>query len=83
MADTFKLPRRLYLTADEQHVVEEGDVRARSLLGPEGEPIPIQLAIRLGLVTPEGAEVKEREPAETKEVYPDKTKRSKAPVKKK
>jgi hypothetical protein len=42
--------RRLYLTADEQTLVEAGDERARFLLSPAGGAIPGPEVDRLGLV---------------------------------
>lgn len=44
-----KLDRPLYLTEDRNEVVEEGDERARYVLGGEGSEIPDDEAKRLGL----------------------------------
>jgi hypothetical protein len=46
----FKLDRPLYLTEDKKEVVEEGDPRARYVLGVEGSEIPDELAEELGLL---------------------------------
>jgi hypothetical protein len=47
----WQAPERLWLTADREHVVKDGDPAARYLLtGGEGDEIPRDEAIRLGLV---------------------------------
>lgn len=46
--------RRLFLAADEQTVVEEGDERARFLLAGPGGNIDAQHAARLGLSVVDG-----------------------------
>lgn len=66
----FTSDRRLYLTADDT-VVEEGDVRAVSLLIGEGGTIDAATAKRYGLVKPaEDAEpeVKAKAPTDNKAV---------------
>lgn len=44
-----RLDRRLWLTADKDRVVEDGDPEAAFLLGTEGKEIPDSEAERLGL----------------------------------
>ena len=45
--------RRLYLTADRQRIVEHGDVAAASLYAAPGHHIPMESALRFGLVEAE------------------------------
>ena len=46
-----KLDRTLWLTADRNEVVEDGDARAAFLLGTAGKEIPDAEAERLGLTS--------------------------------
>lgn len=56
---------RLYLTADD-HVVEEGDPRAHSLLVRAGGTLPFQTAAKYGLVNAEeGGKALDGPPADT------------------
>ena len=61
-----KADRRLYLTADRQRVVEEGDAEAAFLLVPEGEEIPEDEVERLGLKERAKPHDKARKPGGTK-----------------
>lgn len=63
-----KLDRTLYLTADQDTAVEEGDPRAAFLLGREGKEIPDDEAERLGVKpAKKAAEPKAAEPATNKQ----------------
>lgn len=53
----FVLDRPLYLTEDKKTVVEEGDPRARFVLGVAGSEIPDEQAKELGLLKAPAAEV--------------------------
>ncbi len=44
-----ELDRRLWLTADKESVVEDGDPKAAFLLGNEGTEVPDDEAKRLGV----------------------------------
>lgn len=44
-----ELDRRLWLTADREEVVEDGDPKAAFLLGNEGTEVPDEEAKRLGV----------------------------------
>lgn len=44
------LDRKLWLTEDREHVVEDGDEKARFLLGVEGDQLSLEEARRLDLV---------------------------------
>lgn len=69
----FTLDRKLWLAADLQTVVEDGDSAARSLLGTPGKRIPLRDAIRFGL-TEDAAAVKQAKPASNKQAKPAATK---------
>jgi len=70
-------PRRLFLTADRERVVEDGDVEARFLLVGKGGEMPMAEAERYGLLKPK-AEVKAVEgPPEDKAMPPPKNKAAK------
>lgn len=43
--------RKLWLTADRERVVEDGDPEARFLLAAPGRAVPEEQAVRLGLLT--------------------------------
>lgn len=43
--------RKLWLTADRDRVVEDGDPEARFLLAAPGRAVPEEQAVRLGLLT--------------------------------
>ncbi len=43
--------RKLWLTADRERVVEDGDPEARFLLAVPGRAVPEEQAVRLGLMT--------------------------------
>ena len=47
---TITLDRKLWLTADRGTVVEDGDVRARYLLGVNGDEITVEEARRLDIL---------------------------------
>ena len=53
--------RRLYLTADKKQLVEHGDVKAAFLYAAPGHRIPLESALRFGLVEVEEKPVKEKE----------------------
>lgn len=56
-----RLPRKLWLTEDCERAVEDGDEKARFLLGLEGDEIPVSLATKLGLTEPSDEELSEAE----------------------
>lgn len=81
----FKLDRPLYLTADKKEVVEEGDPRARFVLGVEGSEIPDDQAEELGLVkistkSPEGRKATRPLVQEPGEVEPEEEPKAKEPA---
>lgn len=51
-----ELDRKLWLTADREKVVEDGDPNAAFLLGNEGSEVPDDEAKRLGLGSKKAAE---------------------------
>ena len=72
MSTKFTLPRRLYLTADKERVVEAGDRDAAFLLGPAGREIPMEEAEKYGLLDLATDEAQEAgEPEDTGDAYPD------------
>lgn len=76
-----RLDRRLWLTADKNEVVEDGDPRAAFLLGGAGTEVPDAEAERLGLTAAKPAP--EPEPAaEEPAVEPAPAKAKKAPANK-
>jgi len=76
MAAGIKADRRLWLTADEKTVVEDGDPRARFLLAAPGRVIPEKEVARLGLTLGKGGKVqlKGSAPAENKQRKPGENK---------
>jgi len=62
--------RRLFLTADKERVVEDGDVAARFLLVGKGGELPTADAERYGLLKPKAVEG----PPEDKAMPPPKNK---------
>lgn len=62
--------RRLYLTRDEQTVVEDGDARAAFLLAATGGSISGDNVVRLSLAVVEGRVV-QRGPDEAKQAAPE------------
>lgn len=50
MAETYTADRKLWLTVDREHVVEDGDPRAAFLLASKGKTMPLAEAKRFGLV---------------------------------
>ena len=75
-----RLDRRLWLTADRDRVVEEGDPDAAFLLGTAGKEIPDAEAERLGLTAKPQA--KQSAPAEDKQAAEPANKARKAPARK-
>ena len=75
-----KLDRTLWLTADRDRVVEEGDPEAAYLLGTAGKEIPDDEAKRLGLSGK--SKTSEAAPAEEKESEPADNKQAAAPANK-
>jgi hypothetical protein len=67
-------PRRLFLTADKERVVEDGDIEARYLLVGKGGEVPMADAERYGLLKPKPEEKAVEEPPEDKAVEPPKNK---------
>lgn len=67
--------KRLFVTADRERVVDEGDPEAAFLLVAPGGSLPIEDAKRYGLIKPEAEPEPKPEPEpETKAVQPDKDK---------
>jgi hypothetical protein len=66
--------RRLFLTADKERVVEDGDVAARFLLVGQGGELPMAEAERYGLVKPKSEEKATKGPTEDKALPPPKNK---------
>lgn len=73
----FILDRRLWLTADMQQVVEDGDPKAAFLLGGVGHQISDNEATRLGLKATQPQSNKMEQPPENKGVlFPPENKRT-------
>lgn len=70
------LDRKLWLTADRENVVEDGDVNAAFLLGGEGDEIPEDEADRLGL------KKRSKKPSEDKKAETPEDKQADAPANK-
>jgi hypothetical protein len=66
--------RRLFLTADKERVVEDGDPEACFLLVGQGCELPMAEAERYGLVKPKAQEKAMEGPSEDKAVKPPKNK---------
>lgn len=62
----FRVPERLYWTADRTRLVRHGDVEAAFLAWPAGEEIPDEEARRCGLLA--GHEQKQRKAAPANKV---------------
>ncbi len=78
-AITTTLDRKLWLTVDQDELVENGDRRARFLWGVEGRVKRTDECERLGYKPLKKAKVKKAEPAEPKEAAPVENKEAEAP----
>lgn len=78
--DVWVADRRLWLTADQKAVVEDGDGAAAFLLCGPGQSIPRARAEELGLIEPEA---KEQEKPEDKQLDPPEDKQRANPGSKK
>jgi enoyl-CoA hydratase/carnithine racemase len=77
-SDDYIPTSRLWLTADCDRVVPEGDPDAAFLFAIPGRSVPRAEALRYGLIQDAPAiQVKERVPDNTKEVVPEETKKPK------
>lgn len=61
-----ELDRKLWLTADKDRVVEDGDPAAAFLLGNEGTTVPNDEAERLGIKAKAAPANKQRTPSQNK-----------------
>lgn len=77
-----KADRKLYLTADRERVVEEGDPEAAFLLAAPGKEISDADAEKYGLKPAPAAEEKEAAPADNKQAAAPANKARKAAKKK-
>lgn len=73
-SNSFELGETLWLTAERDEVVPDGDPRAAFLLGTAGKRITVEEAQRLGLA--KGAKTKAAEPEADKESKPEADKES-------
>lgn len=79
---SFTADRRLWLTADRDRVVEEGDADAAFLFATPGKTVSDEDAERYGLKPAKKAEAKQAAPAEDKQASAPANK-AKAPAKRK
>lgn len=77
-----KLDRTIWITADRDRVVEEGDPEAAFLLGTAGKEIPDDEAERLGIKPAKASKPEPEKPAEEKQAPPPANKARKAAKKK-
>lgn len=67
--DTYTVTKRLWLTADKEHIVEEGDPAAAFLYATPGKKVPLAEAVKYRLVKAgKPVEAKQADPPENKAV---------------